>query len=104
MRLLHGDPVIRHLEYFMGTPAPPAAPPHPVRNTTSWSGTAYLSGQAWLISQLTLISRSRSPIRHVGTRQVGDGHPTAEVEAVWPRVGLLKFMLNLFCTSNIRGR
>ena len=69
----------------MGTAAPPAAPPRPVRNTASLSGTAYLSMQAWLISQLTLISGGRSPIHHVGTRQVGDGHPTAEVEAVWPR-------------------
>ena len=69
----------------MGTAASPAAPPCPVRNTASWSGTAYSSGQAWLISQLTLISGGRSPIRHVGTRRVGDGRPTAEMEAVWPQ-------------------
>ena len=68
----------------MGTAAPPATPPRPVRNTASWSGTVCSSGQARLISQLTLISGGRSPIRHVGTRRVGDGRPTAEVEAVWP--------------------
>ena len=39
----------------MGTAVPPAAPPRPVRNTTSWSGTAYSSGQAGLISQPALI-------------------------------------------------
>ena len=70
----------------MGTAAPPAAPSRRVRNTTSWSGTAYSSGQARLISQLTLISGGRSPIRHVGTSRVGDGRPTAEVEAVWSRI------------------
>ena len=69
----------------MGKAAPPATPPRPVRNTASWSGTAYSSGQARLISQLTLISGGRSPIRHVGTRRVGDGRPTAEVEAVRTR-------------------
>ena len=78
-----GDPVVRHLEYFMGTAAPPAAPPRPVRNTASWSGTAYSSGQARLILQLTLISRDSS---HVGTHWVGDGRPTAEVKAVRPGV------------------
>ena len=62
--------------YLMGKAAPPATPPRPVRNTASWSGTAYSSGQARLISQLTLISGGRSPIRHVGTRRVGDGRPT----------------------------
>ena len=70
----------------MGTAAPPAAPPRPVRNTASWSGTTYSSGHAQLISQLTLISGGRSPIRHLGTRRVGDGCPTDEVEAVWPGV------------------
>ena len=70
----------------MGKAAPPATPPRPVRNTASWSGTAYSSGQARLISQLTLISGGRSPIRHVGTRRVGDGRPTAEVEAVRSRI------------------
>ena len=69
----------------MGKAAPPAIPPRPVRNTASWSGTAYSSGQARLISQLTLISGGRSPILHVGTRRVGDGRPTAEVEAVRTR-------------------
>ena len=69
----------------MGKAAPPATPPRPVRNTASWSGTAYSSGQARLISQLTLISGGRSPIRHVGTRRVGDGRPTVEVEAVRTR-------------------
>ena len=69
----------------MGTAAPPATPPRPVRNTASWSGTAYSSGQARLISQLTLISGGRSPIPHLGTLRVGDGRPTAEVEAIWPR-------------------
>ena len=68
----------------MGTAAPPATPPRPVRNNASWSRTAYSSGQAWLISQLTLISGDRSLIRHMGTRRVGDGCPTAEMEAVWP--------------------
>ena len=73
----------------MGKAAPPATPPRPVRNTACWSGTAYSSGQARLISQLTLISGGRSPIRHVGTRRVGDGRPTAEVEAVRTRKPLL---------------
>ena len=70
---------------FFFLSAPPAAPPRPVRNTASWSGTAYSFKQAWLISQLTLISVGRSPIHHRGTRRVGDGRPTAETEAVWPR-------------------
>ena len=68
----------------MGTAVLPAAPPGPARYTASWSRTAYSSGQAWLISQLTLISGGCAPIRHVGTCRVGDGRPTAEMEAVWP--------------------
>ena len=86
----------------MGTAAPPAAPPRPVGNTTSLSVTAYLSGQARLISQLTLISGGRSPIRHVGTHRVEDGRPTAEVEAVWPRnIELLHVTLQQNdCTSH----
>ena len=72
----------------MGTAVPPAAPPRSDTNTASWSGTAYLSRQARLISQLTLISGGLSPVRHLGTRRDG----AAEMEAVWPR----KFRV-LFC-------
>ena len=67
----------------MGTAVPPAAPPHPIRNTASWSGTAYSSRQAQLIWQLTLISGGCSPVWHLGTCRVEDGCPTAEMEAVW---------------------
>ena len=69
----------------MGTAAPPAVPHRPVRNTASRSGTAYSSKQGRFISQLTLISGGRSPIRHLGTRRVGDGRPSAEVDSEWPR-------------------
>ena len=62
----------------------------PVRNTASWSGTAYSSRQAWLISQLTLISGGHGSVRHSGTCRVGDVLPTAT-----PILLLLLFLLLL---------
>ena len=68
----------------MGTAVPPAAPSHFVRNTASRSGTAYLSRQAWLISQLTLISGGLFSYLPPGDLPDWDGCPTTEMEAVWP--------------------
>ena len=65
---------------------PPANPPCPGGIIASWSGTAYSTRQAWLISQLTSISEGLSPIRHPGTRLVGDGRPTTELEVAYSRV------------------
>ena len=64
---------------------PPVNPPRPGRIIASWSGTAYSTRQAWLISQLTSISEGLSPIRHPGTRLVGDGRPTTELGAAYSR-------------------
>ena len=57
-------------------------------NITVWSVTAYSTLQAWLIPQLTSISYGLSPFRHLGTRLVGEGHPTAELEVACPRVSV----------------
>ena len=48
------------------------------KNIAIWSGTAYSTRQARLFSQLTSVSESLSPIRHLGTNLVGDGRPTTE--------------------------
>ena len=64
---------------------PPANPPRPGGIIASWSGTAYSTRQVWLISQLTSISEGLSPIRHPGTRLVGDGRPTTELEVAYSR-------------------
>ena len=64
---------------------PPANPPRPGGIIASWSGTAYSTSQVWLISQLTSISEGLSPIRHPGTRLVGDGRPTTELEVAYSR-------------------
>ena len=65
---------------------PPANPPRPGGIIASWSGTAYSTRQVWLISQLTSISEGLSPIRHPGTRLVGDGRPTTELEVAYSRI------------------
>ena len=62
---------------------PPVNPPRPGGIIASWSGTAYSTRQVWLISQLTSISEGLSPIRHPGTRLVGDGRPTTELEVAY---------------------
>ena len=67
---------------------PPANPPRPGGIIASWSGTAYSTRQVWLISQLTSISEGLSPIRHPGTRLVGDGRPTTELEVAYSRSAL----------------
>ena len=67
---------------------PPANPPRPGRIIASWSGTAYSTRQVWLISQLTSISEGLSPIRHPGTRLVGDGRPTTELGVAYSRLDL----------------
>ena len=70
----------------LGMTVPPANPPRPGGIIASWSGTAYSTRQVWLISQLTSISEGLSPIRHPGTRLVGDGRPTTELEVAYSRV------------------
>ena len=70
----------------LGMTVPPANPPRPGGIIASWSGTAYSTRQVWLISQLTSISEGLSPIRHPGTRLVGDGHPTTELEVAYSRL------------------
>ena len=73
----------------LGMTVPPANLPRPGGIIASWSGTAYSTRQVWLISQLTSISEGLSPIRHPGTRLVGDGRPTTELEVAYSRKGAI---------------
>ena len=65
---------------------PPVNPPSPGRIIAIWSGSAYSTRQAWLISQLTSISEGLSPIRHPGTHLVGDGRPTTKFGVAYSRI------------------
>ena len=80
---------------------PPANLPRPGGIIASWSGTAYSTRQVWLISQLTSISEGLSPIRHPGTRLVGDGRPTTELEVAYSRTAVQG--LRFRCYSWARG-
>ena len=77
----------------LGMTVPPANPPRPGRIIASWSGTAYSTRQAWLISQLTSISEGLSPILHPGTHLDGDGRPTTELEVAYSRLYMFDFWL-----------
>ena len=76
--------------FSLGMTVPPANPPRPDRNIAIWSGTAHSTRQAWPISHLTSISEGLSPIRHPGTRLVGDGRPTTDLGVACSRIPLTK--------------
>ena len=91
--------------YPLGMTVPPVNPPRPGRIIAIWSGTAYSTRQAWLISQLTSISEGLSPIRHPGTRLAGDGHPTTELEVACSRSLIPVWMTLMFTqTHRVSGK
>ena len=61
--------------------------PNPALVGTPPDGPGQLIHQASLTySLLTLITKGHSPIRHPGTRWVGDGRPTTELEVAYSQL------------------